>query len=439
MKRNLMAVLAISAAVLIVYRDVRLAYFFEDDFQWLASTLTYDPARLFDILGSTRSHVYRPILELYFWAATPLFGGSPLLFHLANVALHAANGVLLFLLAGRISASYRLALTTALLFVVLPGYVDAVAWVGALGEPVGAFFGVSSMLALLAYRRSGRGHHRVLSVAAFALALLTHESSVMFLPLLVLADWVADEPSPEPVGGGRSLMPRSRGEWAAALRTFAPYVVVAGLYAIPELTVTRQSYMVSESHYRPGFHAVRNALDYIVWLYVGKRNVVSYVAIVAALSLISVRGTRRARFAVCWMLLALLPFVFFTWGNTSRYLYLPAMGFAILLAEGLAWLDRSMARWLGTRRRLVVTSLIVAAVAIRFAVFASKTVKAFTNATEPYRAYAADLRATHPALPAGAVITIEPALDEQLKQRYLEGLVQWEYRDPTLRVRVRGQ
>ena len=426
-----MAILAIAAAVFIVYRDARSAYFFEDDFQWLAGTLTYDPASLFDILGSARSHVYRPILELYFWAATPLFGGSPFLFHLANVVLHGANGVLLFLLAGRISGSYRFALNTALLFVVLPGYVDAVAWVGALGEPVGAFFGVSSMLALLAYRRSGRGHHRVLSVATFLLALLTHESSVMFLPLLVLGDWVADE--------RRSMIPRSRGEWVAALRTFGPYVVVVGLYAIPELTVTRQSYMVSESHYRPGFHAVRNALDYIVWLYVGKRNLLSYLAIVAALSLILVRGTRRARFAVCWMLVALLPFLFFTWGNTSRYLYLPAMGFAILLAEGITWLDGLMARWPGPRWRLVAMNLLVAAVAIRFAVFASKTVRAFSNATEPYRAFSADLRASHPALPSGAVITIEPDVDAALKQRYLEGLVQWEYRDPTLRVRVRGR
>jgi 4-amino-4-deoxy-L-arabinose transferase-like glycosyltransferase len=197
--------------------------------------------------------------------------------------------------------------------------------------------------------------------------------------------------------------------------------------------------MVSEGHYRLGFHAVRNALDYVVWLYVGTRNLLSYAAIVAALSLILVGGTRHARFAIGWIFVALLPFVFFTWGNTSRYLYLPGMGFAILLAEGIAWLDRLMARWPGTRWRLVVTNLVVAAVAVRFAVFASKTVRAFANATQPYRAYAAEIRASHPTLPDGAVITIEPAVDEKLKQRYLEGLVQWEYRNPTLHVRVRGE
>lgn len=426
-----MAILAIAAAVFIVYRDARSAYFFEDDFQWLAGTLTYDLSSLLDVFGRGRSHFYRPVIELYFWAATPLVGGSPLLFHLASVALHAANGVLLFLLARRLSSSDRFAFTAALLFVVLPGYVDAVAWVGALAEPVGAFFGVSSILALLAYRRSGRGHHLALSVAAFVVALLTHESSVVFLPLLALADWAFDE--------RRSLIPRSRGEWAAAIRVFSPYLAAVALYAVPDLMVNRQIYLVTESHYRFGLHAVRNGLDYIVWLYVGKRNLASYVMIVCAIVLILARGTRRARFAVCWMLVALLPFVFFTWGNTSRYLYLPAMGFAILLAEGIAWLDGFMARWLRPRWRLVAMNLLVAAVAIRFAVFATKTVRAFSNATEPYRAFSADLRASHPALPPGAVITIDPDVDAALKQRYLEGLVQWEYRDPTLRVRVRGR
>ena len=161
--------------------------------------------------------------------------------------------------------------------------------------------------------------------------------------------------------------------------------------------------------------------------------------IVGAMALLLVWGTRRARFAVCWMIVALLPFVFFTWGNTSRYLYLPAMGFAILLAEGIAWLERFMLRWPGVRWRLVVMNLVIAAVAIRFAVFASKAVKGFSAGAERYREYGATLRTAHPTLPEGAVVFIEPDVDAALKQRYLEGLVQWEYRDPTLRVRVRGQ
>ena len=88
---------ALVAVPFLVYRVAVSAYFFEDDFQWLAGTLTYHPASVFDL--ADRTHFYRPVIELYFWAATPLFAGSPVLFHLANVALHAVNTVLLFLLA----------------------------------------------------------------------------------------------------------------------------------------------------------------------------------------------------------------------------------------------------------------------------------------------------------------------------------------------------
>jgi hypothetical protein len=182
---------------------------------------------------------------------------------------------------------------------------------------------------------------------------------------------------------------------------------------------------------------VRNGLDYVISLYVGKKNLASHVTVAIALALVLIRGTRMARFAASWVLLALLPFVFFTWGNTSRYLYLPAMGFAMLVAEGVRWLDAVLARWLGTRWRTAVVGFVVAALAVRFAVFSMKAVRNFTAATQPYREYGQSLRRSHPTLPSGSVVFIDPATDTALKQRYLEGLVQWEYRDPTLKVRVR--
>ena len=57
----------------------------------------------------------------YFATATPLFGGSAMLFHLANIGLHVATGLLLFALALAISGNSAYALLTALFFVVQPG------------------------------------------------------------------------------------------------------------------------------------------------------------------------------------------------------------------------------------------------------------------------------------------------------------------------------
>ena len=428
MSRKALAVVSVVAAVILVYREAASGYFFEDDFQWLAGTLTYRPSSVFSLFD--RSHFYRPVIELYFWSATRLFGGSPELFHLVNVALHAANGVLLFFLARLIAGSDRFGFVAALFFVVMPGYVEAVAWVGALAEPIGAFFGCFAVSALLMYRRRGPALWRVLSVTAFLLALLTHESSVVFLPILVLADWAADD--------RKTLVPRSRTAWGDAARLYGPYVLVAALYVVPDVWINQQSYLVTEGHYRVGFHAIRNGLDYVVSLYVGKRNLASYAMIAFALPLLLVFGTRRARLAIWWIILALLPFVFFTWGNTSRYLYLPSMGFAMLLAEGVEWLDRFLARRVAPQPRLAFVCLVTAATAIRFSAFASEGVTNFSERTQAYRRYVEDFRRAHPQLAPHSVVFIDPRDDEILKHRYLEGLIRWEYRDPTIQVRIRS-
>ena len=249
--------------------------------------------------------------------------------------LHAANGILLFAVARQIAHDDRFGFSAALFFVVMPGYVEAVAWVGALAEPIGAFFGCSSLCGLFAYRRTRRPYWLALSVAAFLMALLTHESSAVFLPILVLADWAADR--------NRPLLPRTAPEWRDAVVVYGPFVIAFALYLLPDLWINQQSYIVTEGYYRFGLHMIPNALDYIVSLYVGKKVFASYVAIVLCLAWLMLRGNRRVRFAICWMLLAMMPFVPFTWGNASRYLYLPAMGFAMLLAEGIEWIDRALA------------------------------------------------------------------------------------------------
>lgn len=411
----------IVAATLVVYWQAASAYFFEDDFQWLASRLVFHPAGLLHFGGY--DHFYRPVIELYFWMAAPLFGGSPLLFHAANIALHAVNGLLVFLLVRTFTGSDRHGFLAALFFVVLPAYIEAIAWVGALAEPVTTFFACLSVYGFIAWRR-GRAvrWHLLLSLLTFSLALMTHESAVMIFPLIVLAEW--------------AFVDRDERGWRGATVRLAPYAALLALYLLIDVPINRRSYLVGDGHYRLGIHVVRNLLDYVVSLYVGKRNVASYVALASALLALIVKGTPRVRFAVAWMLLTMLPFVFFTWGNTSRYVYTPAVGFAMLLAEGIEWLDRLLARRMAPRVRLVGVAALIAFITIRFMAFAIHGAGNFTARTEPYRRFATELRAEHPELAAGSTVAIDPEVDATLQHRYLEALVRWAYRDPTINLVV---
>ena len=421
--RHIAAAAAIVAAGVFVYRDAMHAYFFDDDFQWLVGSWSFDASNLIDI--AQRSHFLRPVIELYFGVATPLFGGSPILFHGASVALHCANGLLLFALAWEIS-DRRLpyALLAALLFVVQPGDIDAVAWVGAIAEPLSACFGCLAILGMLKFRRTNRLAWSGLAALAFLLALLTHESSVVFLPLMMLADWtVVAEPSTTP---GQY--------WNEFLRRYAPYALLLIAYLAVDLQINRRNYLVTEGSYRVGSHVVTNALEYVVALYVGRRDAANYALIAVGLPLLLWWGHRRARFATMWVLLALLPFVFFTSGTASRYLYLPAIGFSMLLADGVMWLDRVLASRLTARTRTAIITVIGAALVARLMVFAVANVESFANRTEVYREYAALFRQTHGEVPSYSRVkaAVRPRVNHE--HQFINALIQWEYRDPTIEV-----
>lgn len=420
------AALLLVGAVFLIYWQAIFSYWLDDDFQWLVTRWTFHPSMLVDISG--QSHFYRPIIELYFWIGSPLFGGSPVAFHLASILLHIANCGLVYVLASALGLRRGFAYVAALLFAVQPGYVAAVAWVGAIAETIGAFFGCLSILALIRYRRGGGASWLAAAVVAYALSLLTHESSVVFLPLIVLADWLVAAPKP----GAAYVRAYVRSNALA----FAPFIVVTLAYLAVDLTINARHYIVVEGEYRIGWHMVNSIFGYIASLYVGERTWLAHTLVGAVLVWILVRGNARARYAVAWMVIAILPFAPFQFGNVSRYLYLPAIGFAMLIAEGGSGLEA----WVRTRwqsaARMALIAVLVAFTAMRFASFARRGVADITGRMENYRTFLTALRQTHPTLENGAVITIDSKTDKEMPVRFLEAAVQWEYKNPTIRVVV---
>ena len=415
---------AIAATALALYARAGSAWFFEDDLQWLAGTLTFDPASLVDI--SSQVHFYRPIVALYFWIATPLFSGSPALFHWANNVLHAANGVLVLMVA--LSVGYRCgyAMAAAMFFITMPAYVEAVAWVSALAEPVATFFSLISVYGLVRGRREESKTWTALSIGGFVLALMAHESAAVLLPVLVVADWA---------------LVRTQGKdpwkaWSARARYLAPHAAILVTYLALDAFINSRSYLVEEGHYRVGMHAVRNLLAYVISLYVGKQNLPSFIAVAVVLVLLLVRGTPRVVFASAWLILWILPFAFFTWGNASRYAYTPAIGLGLLLAEALGWFEaRVDGRLSPSTKRLVITALALF-ITVRFASFTVKAVDSFSRRTEPYRRVAASVQASPVSYIPGQVVTVDEETVRNMQFRYVEALVRWALQDPSLTVVV---
>ena len=364
-------------------RPALSAFFFEDDFQLLVGSWNFDPANLLHLKAR-----FKPVFEIYFWLGSAVFGRSPAAFHAASLAVHVVNGWLVLAIARRLGMRPAFAFLTALLFVVQPGYVSAVAWVGAIAEALVVLFGCTSVYAVLRFRDSGRRGWLAAAIATFTLALFSHESAVVFLPIIFLIDHVA---------AGRRWPGRD------VLRIAWPFVLITGAYLAMTFTANTPEYLGDEISYRPGAHVIRNVFEYIAALYVGERKVFSHVMVAAVLAVVVWKGSPRARLGVAWMVLGILPFAPFETGILSRYAYVPAIGFAILLGEGLAALHAALARRSSGLARGVVIALSVFLCG-RFAYFARDGVKDMYQMSERYRVFLADLRRERPEIPDHTVL-----------------------------------
>lgn len=417
--------LAIVAAVGIVYRDAAVSYFFNDGLQWIQGSWQFSVLNLLDL--SRYSHFYRPIIEIYFFAGRTLFGCAPLPFHLASIGIHLLNTLLLFLLARALSGARSFAFLAALLFSVQPGYVQAVAWVGAITDLLPATWFLLTLWLHLRYLQHGSRRAYAGALAAFTGCLLTHESSAVLLPMMLLLDFTVWQTS------GR---PRAERPLVGRVVRYAPFAILLAAYLVLEIVVSRRSYLLQEGHYAFGWHAVPHALDYVVALYVGKHNLGSYTLIGLTMAVLLWKGTWKVRFFVLWMLVTLAPVVFFTWPNASRYLYVPAAGFALLVAAGLVGLGHlAAARWSPRAARTLV-AFVATVLAARFAVFAADGSKDFRNLTRPYERLAAAVRTAYGSDHASEV-TIDRADLENIPELYRDPAASVAVCAPELHVLVR--
>jgi len=126
---------------------------------------------------------YYPLTLTTFWVEHHLWELNPLPYHAVNVALHAANAVLLWMLLRRLKVSG--AWLAAAIWTIHPVCVESVAWATELKNVQSGFF---FFLAVLCFLRSGSDNSRrdyALALAFGAAAMLSKPSTVV-LPIILL-------------------------------------------------------------------------------------------------------------------------------------------------------------------------------------------------------------------------------------------------------------
>jgi tetratricopeptide (TPR) repeat protein len=293
------------------------------------------------------SSYYRPLMHVIYMISYGLFDLRAWGFHLVSILLHAANTVMVFLLASGLEGMrtrrvpQMAPFTAALLFAVHPVHTEAVAWVAAVPELSFTFF---FLLALWFHARAAGPFmpSHLLSVATFLLAMLCKETALAFL--LVLPAWdVARGRAAE----GWTLKDR--------LKIYAPFLLVAGLYFVARyhalsgpLVDAGDSHGLSASQLTLNAFPLLGACVATLLLPVGLNFWHSFdpvtsllsarslgsIAVAAGLSFSLWQAFRKSRpifFALMLGVVPLLPALYIRGipdkPFAERYLYLPSAGF----------------------------------------------------------------------------------------------------------------
>ncbi|MFT3916382.1 MAG: tetratricopeptide repeat protein [Anaeromyxobacteraceae bacterium] len=128
---------------------------------------------------------WHPLTWLSLMLDASLFGASPGAFHLVNVALHAANAVLVLLVLERLTGAFWRSALVAAVFAVHPTRVESVAWVAERKDVLSIFFGLLALLAYASYARRPSPRGWAFVALAFA-ASLASKAMLVTLPFVLL-------------------------------------------------------------------------------------------------------------------------------------------------------------------------------------------------------------------------------------------------------------
>jgi hypothetical protein len=352
-------------------------------------------------------------------------GHSAACYHSLNIAFHAGNALLVGALAASISKTRQVGLLAGLLFTVMPGHGEAVVWVACIPEVLATGF---FLVTIYLFRRSvvtAGGWRYAAAMATFVACLLSHESGAALLPVLMLSMWLLPPDGIERDSVGRTV------------RMFVPFVLMLTVYLVVEYIINSRNYLVTEGQYSIGAHMLSNTLGAFATVAVTRHDT-AWLVVFGMLALVAVMAPRpRIRFYALWIFITLAPVAGFRGGLAGRYLYLPIVGFAALTAEML-WMARGALRRWSPQAGVVVWWVVTIALMLRFVSFAVKNSEMGRQGSAPFTAYAARVRELYPAPARGAILEV-PTPPEEVLPQYLPSLLQWEYRDPTLKPIVRDR
>ncbi len=350
--------------------------------------------------------LYRPIFSLWLLVIYSVVGSTAWAWHAVSLALYALSTYVVYRLAEELLKHRLVAAITALVFAVHPIHIEAACWISACNELLIAPLIASSVLLFLRHLRLRAdtlwSYRNTLSLLAWTAALFTKESVLPVVTVFIYTAWHHTNESCLSKQRIKSVVLRS-----------GPYVGAVCLYAVVRLSAVGEAGSHAGSHtWRQvacsapllfGFYMqklifpARLSSFYLtpVVSSAGATVWATVVLTVGALGLISwiSRKHQEVGLAAILLLGPLVPVIgalkVFVDGDSAhdRYLFLPSMGFCLLVGIVI--------RPLMEMSKVAIALMLVLVLAV---------VSAFTFLTETQETYYRDEEAYF-----GRALEIDPA------------------------------
>lgn len=353
----------------------------------------------FKFKDELHGNYYRPLMHIVFMIEYHLFGFNPWGFHLVNIIFHAGVSVMVFLIASmlfnkKLSEQHLLspAFIAAILFAVHPIHTEVVAWVSSIPELSFTFFyllsfylyAMSSSSSYDSVLQKKKGQYfYVLSIISFFIGALFKEPTLT-LPILLL---VYDYSFPSSKFNTLYLK----------VKRYLPYLIAAVIYFLMR-TYALKGFAPLKRHaelsnYQYFINIFPLFIQYLEKLIL-PINLNSFYALHPIYSILELKSiitisltvmfgifvylcrqrNKTAFLNLLWIVIPILPALYIpgVGENTfaERYLYLPSVGFVILMSLGIEKIYH-----IGTNFKSVPKYSIVLILAVIIGLYSIGTIK----------------------------------------------------------------
>ena len=337
---------------------------------------------------------YRPLTILSYLLDRAIAGASPFMFHLSVVVWHVINTYLVFRLGLRLFRDTPLMTRTAGLsaacFAVHPIHTESVAWGAGRSDVLACAFSLAAALVYFSDRRTA-GWRATVAALLVLTAVLAKETAVSMFVLLPVGGLVLHQPpSPAAPRGGRAArrrrggraMPRAPGAWqdGAFAAGLVLYLIArhAALGSVLGPTTRAVDDLGPKLLGAVGHYMVKLLLPvrqsaYISDLPTGPLALSAIAATVVAVAAGAVmawrRGAQTVVFLLLWIGATLAPSLAIVSKIpeapvAERYLYLPSVGYCLLLGYGVVYLVAATVSRPGRRALAAGVGLLLCAGAV---------------------------------------------------------------------------